>query len=442
MAFRAHHMFAVGLGMGANIFFAAATLLIALPTGIKVFNWTATLWGGSIQFTASMLYAIAFLIQFVIGGLTGIMFATVPVDWQLTDTYFVVAHFHYVLIGGIVFALFAATFYWFPKMTGRLLDERLGKIQFWLWVIGFNGTFGVQHLLGLMGMPRRVYTYGDNPGWALLNGISTVSAFLMAAGTLVLIWNVVASLRRGPIAGNNPWEGFTLEWYTSSPPPVENFESLPVIESRRPVWDADHPDLADWKTSQTPSDSGYRADKSTVAATAFIVSEAIFFALLLVAYVVFNTADASTGPTSETTLDVVRTATFSLFLLSSSLTCWLAEQSLRRGKRVWFLSMLALTILLGLIFLAGQAIEYAGLLQQEITVSTNLFASTFFTVTGFHGLHVIAGIIALSILWVMAKAGYITAARSKVFGAVAIYWHFVDFVWIGVFAIIYLRFLQ
>ena len=337
----AHHMFAVGLGMGANIFFAAATLLIALPTGIKVFNWTATLWGGSLRFTTSMLFAIAFLIQFVIGGLTGIMFATVPVDWQLTDTYFVVAHFHYVLIGGIVFALFAATFYWFPKMTGRMLDERLGKIQFWLWVIGFNGTFGVQHLLGLMGMPRRVYTYADDPGWALLNGISTASAFLMAAGTLVLIWNIVISLLRGRPAGKNPWEAFTLEWYTSSPPPVENFESLPPIKSRRPVWDVDHPDLADWKTSQTPEDSGHRADKATVAATAFIVSEAIFFALLLVAYVVFNTAEVSQGPTSETTLDVTRTAVFSVFLISSSLTCWLAERSLRLGKQVWFLTMLA-----------------------------------------------------------------------------------------------------
>ena len=212
----AHHMFAVGLGPSANIFFATATLLIALPTGIKVFNWTATLWGGSIRLTASMLFAIAFLIQFVLGGLTGIMFAAVPIDWQLTDTYFVVAHFHYVLVGGIVFALFAATYYWFPKISGRMLDERLGKIQFWLWLIGFNATFGVQHFLGLMGMPRRVYTYADNPGWALLNGISSAGAALMAAGTLVLVWNVCQSLRCGRVAGNNPW-GWGSR--SSGPPP-------------------------------------------------------------------------------------------------------------------------------------------------------------------------------------------------------------------------------
>lgn len=439
----AHHMFAVGLGTGANIFFSAATLLIALPTGVKIFNWTATMWGGSIRLTAAMLFAVAFLIQFVLGGLTGIMFAVVPIDWQLTDTYFVVAHFHYVLVGGIVFALFAATFYWFPKMTGRMLDERLGKLQFWLWLIGFNATFGIQHLLGIMGMPRRVYTYGDDPGWALLNGISSAGALFMAAGTLVLVWNILHSLARGKVAGNNPWQGFTLEWATTSPPPAENFDSpLPEIKSRRPVWDADHPEHADWKRVQTPEDRGRRPIAAKTAAWAFVISEAIFFLLLLVTYVVFNTRVKGDGPTAATALNVTRTGLFTCFLLASSITFWFSERALRAGRERQFQRMLGLTILLGLIFLAGQAWEYGGLIANGITISSNLFASTFFTVTGFHGLHVSGGIIALSILLVMGRQGYLNSRRSHVLGAVGIYWHFVDVVWIAVFSIIYLGYLQ
>ncbi|MCA9101776.1 MAG: cytochrome c oxidase subunit I, partial [Planctomycetales bacterium] len=443
----AHHMFAVGLGPAANLFFAAATLLIAIPTGIKVFNWTATLWGGSIQFTTAMLFAIAFLIQFVLGGLTGIMFATVPVDWQLTDTYFVVAHFHYVLIGGTIFAVFAATYYWFPKMTGRMLDERLGKLQFWLWVIGFNGTFGVQHLLGIMGMPRRVYTYADNPGWALLNGFSSVCVIFMVAGTLVLVWNVVASLLQGHRASDNPWGGFTLEWATTSPPPPENFTSLPEIKSRRPVWDADHPDHADWKSSKTAADSGARPTAAKASAWFFVVSEAIFFVLLLVSYVVFNTPSAedgtvAPGPTAASALDVPRTGIFTVVLLASSVTFWLSERSLRRGHQQTFLKWLGVTIALGAAFIGGQLWEYAGLISSGITIDSNLFASTFFTVTGFHGLHVTAGIVALSILLTMGRRGYLTQRRAHVLGAVGVYWHFVDVVWIAVFSIIYLRFLQ
>ncbi len=434
----AHHMFAVGLGMGPNIFFAAATLLIALPTGVKIFNWTATLWGGSIRFTTAMLFAIAFLIQFVVGGLTGIMFATVPVDWQLTDTYFVVAHFHYVLVGGIVFSLFAATYYWFPKISGRMLSEKLGKLQFWLWLIGFNATFGIQHLLGLMGMPRRVYTYDDNPGWALCNGISSAGAVFMAAGTFVLVWNILKSLKSGAVAGNNPWEAFTLEWATTSPPPLENFKELPEIKSRRPVWDADHPDLADWKTEKTPEDRGHRPAGAKVAAWSFVISEAIFFILLLVSYVVFNSGDEIEGPTSETALDVSRTGFFTLILLSSSLTFWIAERCLRRDKIGGFKLWLGLTILLGCVFIGGQVWEYSGLISNGITVNRNLFASTFFTVTGFHGLHVTGGIIVLGIMYMLGRLGYLTSKRTHVFAAVGVYWHFVDVVWIAVFSIIYL----
>lgn len=242
-----HHMFTVGLGAGILYIFAAASMLIAVPTGVKIFSWSATLWGGSLRFTTAMLFAIAFLIQFTVGGLSGVAFATIPIDWQLTDTYFVVAHFHYVLFGGTVFTIFAGIYYWFPKITGKRLNERLGKWHFWLAVIGFNMTFFVQHFLGILGMPRRVYTYwGDNPYWNGLNMISTLGAFLMGIMVLVFIANVIYSLRRGEKAGDNPWDAYSLEWAATSPPPTYNFEKVPPVKSRRPVWDLNHPAEADY----------------------------------------------------------------------------------------------------------------------------------------------------------------------------------------------------
>jgi cytochrome c oxidase subunit I len=233
----AHHMFAVGLGHPFDLVFAGASMLIAVPTGVKIFNWVATLWGGAIHFTTAMLYALAFLVMFTIGGLTGVMFAVVPIDWQMTDSYFVVAHLHYVLVGGSLFALLAGTYYWFPKFTGRMLSEKLGKLNFWLVFIGFNATFMVQHFLGLMGMPRRVYTYPDLPGWGILNLVSTIGAFILGAGVLVLIGNLIFSLRQGAIAGDNPWHAWTLEWATSSPPPPHNFERVPTVHSHQPLKD-------------------------------------------------------------------------------------------------------------------------------------------------------------------------------------------------------------
>ena len=243
----AHHMFAVGMGTPINGFFAAGSMLIGIPTGIKVFNWILTMWGGSIRFTTAMMFATAFIVEFTIGGLSGISFAIAPLDWQLTDTYYVVAHIHYVFLGGTLYSVFAGLFYWFPKMSGRKLSEKLGRIFFWMFFIGFNLTFILQHVLGVLGMPRRVYTYPDLPYYGLLNLASSLGAFLMAASIAVFFWNIWISLRRGERAGDNPWEAWTLEWATSSPPPPKNFEQIPPVRSLRPLWDLKHPENPDWK---------------------------------------------------------------------------------------------------------------------------------------------------------------------------------------------------
>ena len=190
---------------------------------MKIFSWLATMWGGQLHFTTPMLFALGFIVTFTLGGLSGVQFSIVPIDWQTTDTYYVVAHFHYVLVGGSFLAVLAALYYWFPKMSGRMLDERIGKWHFWLTLAGFNVTFFPMHIIGLMGMPRRVYTYPDLPWWGTINLTETVGAFLLALSILVFLWNVVVSLRHGKPAGDNPWDAPTLEWATSSPPPVYNF---------------------------------------------------------------------------------------------------------------------------------------------------------------------------------------------------------------------------
>ncbi len=220
-------------------------MLIGIPTGVKIFNWLATMHGGKIRFTVSMMFAVAFLIEFTIGGLSGIAFSIVPIDWQLTDTYYVVAHLHYVFIGGTVFGLFAGLFYWFPKMTGTMLNEKIGKWFFWLFVIGFNATFLVQHVLGMIGMPRRVFTYPDLPWYGVLNFISTAGAFIMGISILVLIYAIYISLKKGKEAGDDPWDAYTLEWATTSPPGLKNFDDLPVVHGRRPLYDWKHPDTPD-----------------------------------------------------------------------------------------------------------------------------------------------------------------------------------------------------
>ena len=236
-----HHMFSVGLGPIADSFFAAATMLIAIPTGVKIFNWIATMWGGQIRFATAMKFAVGFISMFIIGGLSGVSHASPPTDLQQTDTYYVVAHFHYVLFGGTVLGLFAGMYYWMPKITGRLFSETLGTWHFWLTFIGMNLTFFPMHFIGMLGMPRRIYTYGPELGLSTMNLVSSIGAFTIGLGTLVFVYNLWRTRRHGEPAGPDPWGGATLEWSIPSPPPPHNFDAIPTVGSRLPRWSVAHP---------------------------------------------------------------------------------------------------------------------------------------------------------------------------------------------------------
>jgi cytochrome c oxidase subunit I len=243
----AHHMFTVGMTSVGNAFFALSTMMVGIPTGIKIFNWIATMWGGKIRFATPMLFCTAFLFQFLCAGLTGIMLSIAPWNWQLHNSYFVIAHFHYTLTGSFIFCIFAAFYYWYPKVTGRMLSEKLGKWHFWLFFIGFHVTFDTMHFLGFLGMPRSIYTYEADRGWGTLNMIVSMGGFVQAIAVLLFAWNLIDSYFHGREAGNDPWDAWTLEWSTPSPPPAYNFATEPEVRSRRPLWDLKHPDDPDWK---------------------------------------------------------------------------------------------------------------------------------------------------------------------------------------------------
>jgi heme/copper-type cytochrome/quinol oxidase subunit 3 len=340
------------------------------------------------------------------------MIASVPFDLQVHDTYFIVAHFHYVIIGGVVFPLFGAIQFWFPKVTGRMLDERLGKWQFWLTFLGFTLTFLPMHFLGMAGMPRRVYTYPDLPGWGFWNAAETVGAFMLLGSMLLLAANIWRSLQVGVAAGDNPWGGHTLEWATSSPPPPHNFATPPTLGPARETTSR----LAGLSTTM-------------LGVLAFISSEVFFFGSLIAAYVDYRTR--SPGGPGPGDLDVGRTALFSVALFASSATIYLAERRLERDDRRGFTVWWVVTIALGLLFLFGQGTEYLRLYRDGVGIDRNLFTSAFYTLTGFHGLHVVIGLVALAT--VLTTRFTHNAAR-----AVSAYWHFVDGVWVVVFSVVYL----
>jgi cytochrome c oxidase subunit I len=519
----AHHMFAAGLPSLFNTVMAATSMLIAIPTGVKIFNWLATMWGGALRFTTALLFACGLIALFTVGGITGVTLAVVPWDWQVTDTYYVVGHLHNVLIAGTVFAAFAAIYYWFPKMTGRLLDERLGKAHFWLMTVGFVLTFMPMYALGPMGMPRRVYTYAADVGWGTLNLVSTLGSYLLAISILVFVVNLLRSVRRGEVAGDNPWRAWTLEWATTSPPPAGNFVALPPIRNELPLWgnerragaggretvavgrEADVPvDQADVPVDQAAVPPGWTplprepeqrtatpfwtafamllvvagllgaTVVSVVGAVlllvtlavwmtgpwtapaevapperrfgfvglgmlAFIGSETVFFASLIAADVHLRIhADLLTAGAD---LDVTFPAVNTMVLVLSGVTAHFAQVAYRRGRRQSFFTYLVLTVLLGSFFLGGQVWEYGHL---GFGLAESLTASMFFTLTGFHGLHVACGIGVLVFLIARAarerrrEKGTFSTGTSGMVDAGTYYWHFVDAVWVVVFVVVYL----
>jgi cytochrome c oxidase subunit I len=432
----AHHMFTVGLGHSVDLFFVASSLLIAIPTGVKVLNWSATMLGGRLRLQTPMLFCVAALLQFLLAGLTGVSHAVAALDWQTKNSYYLVAHFHFVFVGLIVFAILGALHYWLPKMSGRMLSERIEKWTFWLMTIGFNMTFIIQHFLGLAGMPRRVYTYPALPGWGWMNMISTIGAFFMAAAALLFVWNLATSLLSGKLAGDNPWHAWTLEWATASPPLHENFHELPPIRSRRPLWDDSNPDRPDPVIGTKWKADTIAPEKNRASVICFVISEAGFFGVLILAYLYYN-ATPQPGP-SENDLNLLKTGIFSLCLFASSFTIWRSEVSLHRGNHGAMTTWLVATILLGGIFITGQGFEYRHLFQHGVSVSSNLFATTFFTLTGFHGLHVCVGLIALLIVLGLAAAGDFKQRQSHALQAVGLYWHFVDVVWVVVLSVVYI----
>jgi len=496
-----HHMFATGMGPVADSAFAIMTMLISIPTGVKIFNWLATLWGGSIRGTTALHFAVGLIATFTIGGLSGIMHSSPPVDLQQTDTYFVVAHLHYVLIGGSLFGLLAGAHYWWPKITGRLLDERLGRLTFWLVFVGFNVAFFPQHYLGAMGMPRRIYTYPASTGWGPWNLLSTVGAFGIGLGILLFIVDAARSLRSGPRAPADPWDGRTLEWRTSSPPPPHDFDTIPPVYGRDTFWREKHGDAQGRKPAPLPPapdphgihlpapshwpivvavGAGLAAvgalthlalvllgalvllygafrfafehhrhpahadqtgttgiDHRKMAIWAFLGSECMLFGTLIATYLAYK-GRSVTGPRPHEILNLPLTTLSTFDLLMSSLLMVLALAAVQRGDRgqarLWLLG----TAVFGLIFLGFQAYEFTHFVHEGLTLQQNLFGSTFFVLTGFHGGHVALGVLWLLTLWVLDVRGKLSTLDAVKVEIAGLYWHFVDVVWIAIFTLVYL----
>ena len=512
-----HHMFAVGIAAQALGVFSAASMLIAVPAGVQVVAWIVTIWAGRPVWTTAFLFAVGFVVLFVLGGLTGVMVAAVPFDWQVTDSYFVVAHLHYVLFGGMVFPLFGAFYYWFPKMTGRLLDERVGALNFWTMFVGFNLAFFPMHIAGILGMPRRVYTYPAGAGLDAVNLVSSIGAFVVALSVALFVANAAVSLRRGRLAGRDPWQANTLEWSTASPPEPFDFARLPAVASRDPLWgpkvanarepaalatawrqttatsalearpelflrmpgDSIWPALAAaallalfgailfrflvlvpfglallfalvarwlWPSPETPgAHVGARPGPCELPVgrapgwwgmALVVATDATIFALLLASYGYLGFAGNGPWPPpgSERPQLAIPLVGTVVLLASSAPIAW-AEAGIRRGDVRRLAIGIGIAMALSAGFVVLQAIE---LTRKAFAPQTNAYGSAFFTITSFHGLHVIVALLLGAVLLVRAWRGGLDRERHLAVQNVALYWHFVGAVWIVILAVLYL----
>jgi cytochrome c oxidase subunit I+III len=516
-----HHMFATGIPPLALAFFGGASILITIPSAVAVFSWLATLWDGRPYYPAAMKFMLGFIALFVIGGVSGVMTAAVPFDWQLTDTYFVVAHLHYVLVGINVFPVIAGVYYWFPKFTGKMMNERLGTWNFWTMFIGANLVFFPMHIVGLLGMPRRIYTYPGGLGWDVYNLIESIGAAVFAIGVLLFAINVLISRRRGVEAGSNPWDAPTLEWSTPSPPPPYNFAVLPTIASRHPLWedrlgegsgrsklnrgpvladgretfattplDAEpaaimrmpedtyvplllaislgviaygllfsllwlaalgavgtaacaitwlwpEPDLAFAGTTRTdfgelPIGASGRRSVGWWGMVAVVATEGAFFAYLLFSY--FYLASVATNPWPTDIPHLALPILNTCILVVSSLFVWWGERGIIGGNGTRLRIGYGVAIALGVTFLILQGVEYS---REHVSGTHDAYGSLFYTITGFHGAHVFVGLIMLVVVLVRAFRNDFSAPRHEAVSNVAIYWHFVDVVWLAVFTSLY-----
>ena len=548
----AHHMFASGLGPISVAVFSVATMAIALPTGVKIVNWTMTLWGGKIWFTTAAMFAIGLIVEFTIGGLSGVTHAVAPSDTQQTDTYYIVAHFHYVLFGGAVFGLFAGFYYWWPKMFGKMLSERIGKWNFWFMVIGMNMTFGPMHILGLQGQPRRMQNWTPfRAGEGFFNGafwnlVASIGSFVLAFGVLLFLINVVKTTRNPAKAPLDPWDARSLEWMTASPPKEHNFDAIPTVHAldeffhrkydedetsatstrwrtttrswppRRnmptstficrhrltgrsswpsgyPSWPTESSSTCCWQLSVAVSSCWASSDghlsrrsptnptlthllrvatrrswpqladtalhapsvhddhgdhgaahvtstglsNNKLAMWMFLGSECLLFGGLISTYMLYRGRHTSTVGPSQL-FKIPFTSVSSFVLLMSSLTMVLAVSAAQRkddrNTNLW----LTITALLGATFVGGQVFEFTEFYHEGLGFTTSLFGSSFYTLTGFHGVHVTLGIIMLMALVGIISRSKVPGDKAEVVELIGLYWHFVDIVWIIIFTLVYL----
>ncbi|SFJ76600.1 cytochrome c oxidase subunit 1 [Halobacillus dabanensis] len=499
-----HHMFTVGLGPMVNTFFAITTMLIAVPTGIKVFNWLFTMRGGRIQVTTPMLFALGFIPTFVMGGVTGVMLAIPAADFQFHDSHFVVAHFHYTIIGATVLGIFAGMYYWYPKMFGKSLDEKLGKWHFWLFVVGFHLTFLPMHFSGLQGMPRRTYTYIAEDQVFTFNAMSTVGAFLMGVGMLFFAWNIYRTHKSSKEVSADPWDGRTLEWAVSSPPSEEAFERPPEVFASDPLWKSKMGEkelkfikstrpgpvatnsfipilfagalflfsmgmIYQWywlaavfaiagfgllflrsflderiehykQKRYKPEDLKKLLHDKRTGFFSYLVIDSIMFLILFTTYVMFT--PAPTGPKPEEVFEARTLIISSLFLLPSSLTMLLAEYGLKKGKKGALRAGVWLTLLLGIGFLVAEGHEFYTYIHEGYLIDSNVFMASFYVLVGLHYSHVLFGVGWLSNL--LIQQGFRSLPEGLYEEKQTIfsyYWHFVDLIWIFIIGIVYLPYL-